>query len=302
MTRTLRIAAAQYPLHELSSPAEYTDKISRWVGEAVAAGSQLLVFPEYGAMELASLAGRHAAADLQGAIDAVSDRLPMQADLHRRLAVEHGVTIVAASGPQRHADGRATNLARIFAPSGEHGEYRKLMMTPWEREPWQVSAGPANGLCVFDLGHVRVGLLICYDIEFPLLSRALAEAGAEVVVAPSNTETEHGYWRVRTGCMARALENQVYTVHSPTVGPAPWCPPVDMNAGAAGVYAASDTGFPAGGVIALGELNEPQWVHAEVDLDLLDQVRRSGGVQTYNHWGEQPGAALLPGARTVQLV
>lgn len=302
MTRMLKIAAAQYPLHELSSPAEYTDKITRWVADAVAAGSQLLVFPEYGAMELASLAGKQAAADLQDAINAVSDRLPLQADLHRRLAVEHGVTIVAASGPQRHADGSATNVARIFAASGKQGDYHKLMMTPWEREPWQVSAGPADGLCVFDLGDVRVGLLICYDIEFPLLSRALAEAGAEVILAPSNTETEHGYWRVRTGCMARALENQVYTVHSPTVGPAPWCPPVEMNVGAAGVYAASDSGFPPGGVIALGELNEPQWVFAQVNLDLLGEVRKTGGVQTYNHWGEQPGAGWLPGARTVSLM
>ncbi|MEM7635385.1 MAG: carbon-nitrogen hydrolase family protein [Pseudomonadota bacterium] len=302
MSRTLKIAAAQYPLDELSSPDEYRDKITRWVREAVAAGSQLLVFPEYGAMELASLAGREAAANLQGAIDAVSELLPLQAELHQRLAVEHGVSIVAASGPQRHSDGSATNVARIFAPSGKQGEYHKLMMTPWEREPWQVSAGPADGLCVFDLGQVRVGLVICYDIEFPLLSRALAEAGAEVILAPSNTETEHGYWRVRTGCMARALENQVYTVHSPTVGAATWCPPVEMNVGAAGVYAASDTGFPAGGVMALGELNKPQWVYAELDLGLLQQVRGSGGVQTYNHWGEQPGAALLPSARAVSLV
>ncbi|MEO1161577.1 MAG: amidohydrolase, partial [Pseudomonadota bacterium] len=76
MTRTLKIASAQYPLDELSSQAEYTDKIIRWVDEAAAAGSQLLVFPEYGAMELAALAGQDAAADLQGAIDAVSERLP----------------------------------------------------------------------------------------------------------------------------------------------------------------------------------------------------------------------------------
>ncbi len=154
---------------------------------------------------------------------------------------------------------------------------------------------------MFDIGIAKVGLVICYDIEFPLLSRALAEAGAEVILAPSNTETEHGYWRVRTGCMARALENQVYTVHSPTVGAAPWCPPVEMNVGAAGIYAASDTGFPAGGVIALGNINKVQWVHAEVDLDLLANVRLSGGVQTYNHWMEQPGAGALPAARVTSL-
>jgi predicted amidohydrolase len=151
------------------------------------------------------------------------------------------------------------------------------------------------------IGIAKVGLVICYDIEFPLLSRALAEAGAEIILAPSNTETEHGYWRVRTGCMARALENQVYTVHSPTVGPAPWCPPVEMNVGSAGIYAASDTGFPAGGVMALGELNKPQWVHAQVDLDLLAEVRKSGGVQTFNHWPEQPGAGPLPAAKVTKL-
>jgi predicted amidohydrolase len=211
------------------------------------------------------------------------------------------VTIVGASGPVRHADGSATNVARMFHPSGKVGEYAKLMMTPWERDPWKVSAGPASGLQVFDIGIAKVGLVICYDIEFPLLSRALAEAGAEIILAPSNTETERGYWRVRTGCMARALENQVYTVHSPTVGPAAWCPPVEMNVGAAGVYAASDTGFPAGGVMALGDINKPQWVHAQVDLDLLAGVRQSGGVQTFNHWAEQPGAGPLPAARVTKL-
>ncbi len=301
MSKTLNIAAAQYPLDELQSEAQYEDKISRWVEDAVAADAKLLVFPEYGAMELAALAGPEVAADLQGAIDAVSERMELQADLHKKLAASHDVTIVAASGPVRHADGSATNVARMFHPSGKVGEYAKLMMTPWERDPWKVCAGPASGLQVFDLGFAKVGLVICYDIEFPLLSRALAEAGAEIILAPSNTETEHGYWRVRTGCMARALENQVYTVHSPTVGPAPWCPPVEMNVGSAGIYAASDTGFPAGGVMALGELNNPQWVHAQVDLDLLAKVRQSGGVQTFNHWPEQPGAGPLPAAKVTTL-
>lgn len=301
MSRTLTIAAAQYPLDELQSEAQYEDKISRWVEEAVAAQAKLLVFPEYGAMELAALAGPDAAADLQGAIDAVSDRLALQADVHSKLARAHDVTIVAASGPKRQANGIATNVAGIFHPSGKRGAYAKLMMTPWERAPWQISAGPASGLQMFDIGIAKVGLVICYDIEFPLLARALAEAGAEIILAPSNTETEHGYWRVRTGCMARALENQVYTVHSPTVGAAPWCPPVEMNVGAAGVYAASDNGFPAGGVMALGELNKPQWVFAEVDLDLLGAVRQSGGVQTYAHWMEQPGAAALPVAKVTVL-
>lgn len=302
MTRTLKIAAAQYPLDELASEAEYTAKITRWVEGAVVENANVLVFPEYGAMELAALAGPEAAADLQQSIDAVSDRLALQADIHRNLATKHGVFIVAASGPQRHADGRATNVAHIHAPSGKSGGYHKLMPTPGERDPWGIAAGSASGLTVFDIGSCRIGLVICYDIEFPLIARALAEAGAEIILAPSNTETEHGYWRVRTGCMARALENQIYTVHSPTVGPAPWCTAVDHNTGAAGIFAPSDIGFPPGGVIALGELNKPQWVFADVDLDMLASVRKSGNVQTWNHWPEQPGAGSLPKARVVSLV
>jgi predicted amidohydrolase len=86
VSRTLNIAAAQYPLDELQSQAQYEDKISRWVEDAVAVQAQLLVFPEYGAMELAALAGPDVAADLQGAIDAVSERMELQAGLHARLA------------------------------------------------------------------------------------------------------------------------------------------------------------------------------------------------------------------------
>jgi predicted amidohydrolase len=157
VSRTLNIAAAQYQLDELQSQAQYEDKISRWVEEAVAADAKLLVFPEYGAMELAALAGPEVAADLQGAIDAVSERMELQATLHTTLAASHDVTIVAASGPVRHADGSATNVARMFHPSGKVGEYAKLMMTPWERDPGRCAAGPASGLQVFDHRHRESG-------------------------------------------------------------------------------------------------------------------------------------------------
>ncbi len=60
-------------------------------------------------------------------------------------------------------------------------------------------------------------------------------------------------------------------------------------------------GFPPGGVLALGEMNKPQWVYAEVDLDLIAKVRASGGVQTYKHWPEQPGAGALPEAQVVNI-
>jgi predicted amidohydrolase len=205
---------------------------------------------------------------------------------------------VAGSFLQRTKAG-VVNVAHIFGPTGVKGRYEKLMPTPWERDVAKVKGGHEIG--VFDTGKARIGLVICYDIEFPLIGRALAEAGAEVIVAPSNTETEWGYWRVRTGAMARALENQIYTVHCPTVGEAPGVVACPINIGAAGIFAPSDRGFPPGGVIALGEMNRPQWVYATLDLDLIATVRQSGGVQTYRHWTEQPGAGPLPQARLIDI-
>jgi predicted amidohydrolase len=296
MTRKIKIAASQYPLDELKDLAAYEAKITRWVDEAVGAGAGLLVFPEYGAMELAGIGGK--AGDVQASFDAVSGLMPDLDRVHARLAAKHGMTIVASSGPQRRP-GCTMNVAHIFGPTGLLGHYDKIMPTPWERDPWNIASGKT--LTVFDVGITRIGLLICYDIEFPLLSRALAEAGAEIILAPSNTETEWGYWRVRTGAVARALENQVYTVHSPVVGSSPWSAACPANCGMAGIFAPSDVGFPPGGVLALGEMNMPKWVYAEVDLDLIAKVRASGGVQTYKHWPEQPGAGALPKARVVDI-
>ena len=302
MSRTVYISAAQYPLDFFLSAPEYKNKLHDWVKEAASEGAQLLVFPEYGAMELASLAGEKAAADLTTSIDAVSERLELQASVHEELALKFNVAIIAASGPQRHPDGKVTNVARIFGPTGKQDEYHKLMPTPWERNSWGISPGPKDGLKVFDLGFAKVGLVICYDMEFPLISRALAESGADVILAPSNTETEHGFWRVRTGCMARALENQLYTVHAPTVGNVEWCPAVDINIGAAGIFAPSDQGFPPGGVLVMGEMNRPQWVYAKLDLNVTKGLRENGGVQTYQHWQEQPGAGNLPPAQVISLI
>ncbi|MFT3671337.1 carbon-nitrogen hydrolase family protein [Aestuariivirga sp.] len=296
MSRHVTIAAAQYPLDEVASLVAWKAKVTRWVEEAVKAGGQILVFPEYGNMELSAIGGR--GRDLHGSIAAVSDYTGEIAAITQELARKHGVMIVAGSAPCVIDDERF-NIAQVAGPGGKTGSYTKIMPTPWERDPWQINGG--RELKVFDIGIAKVGLVICYDIEFPLLARALAEAGAEIILAPSNTETEWGYWRVRTGAAARALENQVYTVHSPCVGPAPFCTACEANTGMAGIFAPPDRGFPPNGVMALGEMNKPQWVTARVDLDLLAAARREGGVRTYQHWTEQPGVSELPDATVIDL-
>ncbi|NKJ43574.1 MULTISPECIES: carbon-nitrogen hydrolase family protein [unclassified Novosphingobium] len=297
------VAAAQYPIDRLADWAAYEAKLTAWVEEAVAAGAALLVFPEYGAMELASL-DPATMGDLAGSIDTVSALLPRVDALHARLAQAHGVHILAASAPRRDGDGRSRNAARLFAPDGAMATQDKLIMTRFEREEWFITGGDA--LRVFDTALGRLAITICYDSEFPLLARAAVEAGAQVLLVPSCTDTLHGYWRVRLGSQARALEGQCFVVQSPTVGDAAWSPAVDVNRGAAGIYGPPDAapaggGMPADGVLALGEEGVGQWVYATIDTAHVDALRCEGGVLTVAHWTEQPGAAPLPAVAIVPL-
>lgn len=280
------IAAAAYPLTFLPDFAAWEAKLARWVGDAVAQGADLLVFPEYGAMELAALGGAEVAADLERALHEVARWRAAVDAAHLRLAAEHGVHILGASGPVfATAAGRPVNRATLYGPAGIVGHQDKQIMTRFEREIWFVDAGA--GLPVFDTPLGRIGVLICYDSEFPLLARRMAEAGAEVLLVPSCTDSLAGFTRVRVGAMARALENQCVTVQAPTVGLAPWCPAVDENVGRAAIYGPPDRGFPETGILAETGLNEPGWAVARVDLAAVHAVRRDGGVLNHRHWDEQ---------------
>ncbi len=292
----IRVAAAQYPLEALGTLAAYRDKLARWVAEAAGNGARLLVFPEYGAMEYASAAGAAAAADLQASLAAVSDALPEMDAAHAELARQHRVHILASSGPSQRGT-RHVNAARLFCPAGKAGVQEKLMMTPFERA-WGIAAGET--LRVFDTALGRIGVAVCYDCEFPLLVRAQAEAGAELVLVPSCTEFLSGYHRVRTAALARALENGCATVLSPTVGDAPWSPAVDRNAGAAGVFGPADHELSETGVLAEGQVNRPGWVYADIDTAELRRVRESGEMRNSTDWSAQPGAAPL--AQSVEIV
>lgn len=297
--RRVRVAAAQYPIAEITSFSDFENKLAQWVRQAVAHGAQLLVFPEYGAMELARIAGRHVSRDLHGSTEVLQYYLADYDAAHAALAKELGVFILAGSAPTRLTDGRFVNRARLFSPKGTSGFQQKHIMTRFEAEDWGISG--STGLCVFDVGIAKLGIVICYDIEFPLIARALAEAGAEILLAPSCTDTLAGYYRVRHGCAARALENQLYVVLSPTVGDAHWSAALDVNFGAAGVFAPPDGLYPADGIIAEGTCNEPQWLYADLDLDLLAQVRKEGDVLNHRNWDLQPGTPVLPAARPVSL-
>ncbi|MEQ3644648.1 carbon-nitrogen hydrolase family protein [uncultured Paracoccus sp.] len=283
----MKIAAAAYPIDWFDSFDAYAAKLARWVSDADA---DLLVFPEYGAMELASLSGRAVAGDLEASLHAVAALDPQVRALHADLAARHGCHILGASGPA--FDGaRPVNRAVLYGPDGVVGHQDKQIMTRFEREEWHVTGAP--GLRIFDTTLGRIGILICYDSEFPLLGRVLAQAGAQLLLVPSCTDTVAGFSRVRIGAMARALESQCVVVQAPTVGPCDWMPALDENRGRAAIYGPPDGFWPETGIIAEGEMDAPGWVRATVDLSRVDVSRRDGAVLPFAHWPEQEPCRLI---------
>lgn len=280
----MKIATCAYQIDWVESFGCYEAKLARMVAEAAGQGAQLLVFPEYGALELAATAGKHAAGGVESAMRATHALWPEIQAAHARLAREHGVHILGASGPC-YTGARPVNRAMFYTPDGRIEAHDKQIMTRYEREVMDIRPGAPLKLMETDLG--RIGVLICYDSEFPLLGRALAEAGAEILLVPSATETLAGYSRVRIGAMARALENQCVAVHSPLQGPAPWNPIVEASAGAAALYGPPDKGFPETGVLAQGPLDQPGWSYGEVSRAAIAEVRRDGHVLNHRHWDEQ---------------
>ena len=280
----MKIATAAYPLDFLSSEAQYEDKLARWVEDAATAGADMLIFPEYAGMELATLAGADVAGDLEQSLWAAAERQADADALHVRLAAAHDVHILAWSGPAS-VKGRPVNRARLITPDGQIGRQDKQIMTRFEAEEWDVV--PGNGLQVFETALGKIGVLICYDCEFPLLGRALA--ACDVICVPSVTEATSGYWRVRIGAQARALEQQCFTIMSSVVGTADWSEALGTSHGRGGVFCPPDVGMPPDGVLALGGMNTPGWTFATLDLAQINRVRADGVVLNRRDWCAQEG-------------
>lgn len=285
---TIYIAAAQYDISYFQNLTEFEQKLERWVKEAAQQGAQLLVFPEYASLELCSLLDKPLQSDLQGQLHALQDYLAHFLEVHQRLAQSYQVTLVAGSFPVKTTlqdQSVFVNRSHVIHPNGTVDFQDKQIMTRFENEEWFIAAG--TEIKVIDTAVGKIGISICYDSEFPLIARRQIELGADFIVVPSVTETLHGYYRVKIGSQARALENQCYVIHAPLVGEAPWSLAADISRGCAGIYTPVDHGFPANGILAQGELDKAMWVYAELDLAKTQAVRTQGHVLNFRDWDRQ---------------
>ena len=280
---TLRLGVLAWRVGHPASVAEYAATLDARVAEAVSAGAQLLLMPEYACTEIAAAFATRP--DPAAELDAACHYAPALLDAMRACAMRHQVWLQPGTLPVRRPEG-IVNQAPLFAPDGQMAVQDKHVLTRFETELWSIHPGRPPGVVETPWG--RIGIAICYDLEFPHLIRAQVEAGAWLILAPSCTDIVAGFNRVRLAARARALESQCYVAVAPTVGDAPWLATLDTNRGYAAVFGPVDRGFPEDGVLARGAMDQPGWLYADLDPARLDAVRADGAVRNHRDWPAQP--------------
>jgi len=265
----VRIAAIQYQLRQIDDFEGFERQVHFVLKAAADYRPHFVLLPEIFTTQLLSFMQND---NVAAAVRELSRYTPRIVDLLRDHAVKHGYYLIGGTHPTNR-DGSIYNTAYLFTPRGDMFTQDKVHRTRWEKKEWDTTAG--EELKVFRTEFGVIGILICYDIEFPEMARKICESGADILFVPSCTDDRQGYLRVRYCCHARAIENQVYVAMTSTVGNLP-VESLRLHYGQASIIAPSDFPFSRDGIVAEGVINDEQIVVADVDLASLGENRLKG--------------------------
>jgi predicted amidohydrolase len=257
-------------LEELMQQAEY------FVDAVSAYRSDFALFPEFFNAPL--MADNNHLPESE-AIRELAKHTPEIVQKFSELAISYNINIITGSMPEIK-DGLLYNVGYICKRDGATDRYEKLHVTPDEAKVWGMQGG--NQLKTFDTDCGKIGVLICYDSEFPELSRLLADEGMDILFIPFLTDTQNGYSRVRHCAQARAIENECYVAIAGSVGNLPKVNNMDIQYAQSMVFTPCDFSFPANGIKAEATTNTEMILIADVDLDLLKDLNKFGSVRNLN--------------------
>jgi|TARA_B110000971_G_scaffold220346_1_gene263685 predicted amidohydrolase len=257
-------------LEELMQQAEY------FVDAVSAYRSDFALFPEFFNAPL--MADNNHLPESE-AIRELAKYTPQIVQKFSELAISYNINIITGSMPEIKNE-LLYNVGYICKRDGSTERYEKLHVTPDEAKVWGMQGG--NELKTFDTDCGKIGVLICYDSEFPELSRLLADEGMDILFIPFLTDTQNGYSRVRHCAQARAIENECYVAIAGSVGNLPKVNNMDIQYAQSMVFTPCDFSFPANGIKAEATTNTEMILIADVDLDLLKDLNKFGSVRNLN--------------------
>ena len=268
----VRICTVQYMLKRIEGFEEFARQCEYFIDVSSVYNSDFVVFPETFTIQLLSfldetVPGRQ----VQRLTEFTEDYIK----LFSELAVKYNVNVVGGSHFVEE-EGLIYNVSYLFRRDGTIDSQYKLHITPAEKKWWGIQ--PGSELKVFETDRGRIAILICYDIQFPELSRMAADRGANIIFTPFCTDDRQGYLRVRYCSQARAIENQVFTVICGAVGNLTHVARTDTQYAQSGIFSPSDFPFPRDGIVGECSANIETVVVGEIDLEILRRNRSTGTV------------------------
>ncbi|HET7360931.1 MAG TPA: bifunctional GNAT family N-acetyltransferase/carbon-nitrogen hydrolase family protein [Salinimicrobium sp.] len=269
----VRLGLVQWQMRLLKDFDALVAQIESFVDSVSDYQSDFILFPEFFNAPLMAKYNHLNEAEAIRELEKYTDRL---LQIFIDFAITYNINIITGSMPQIIGE-HMHNVGYLCRRDGSYERYEKLHITPAETNAWGMKGG--NVLKTMDTDCGKIGVLICYDVEFPELSRLLAEEGMNILFVPFMTDTQNGYSRVRLCAQARAIENECYVAIAGSVGNLPKVDNMDIQYAQSAVFTPSDFAFPVNGVKAEATPNTESTLLADIDLDLLKELHNFGSVR-----------------------
>ncbi len=268
-----RVGVVQWQMRRTNSLEDLMQQVEFFVDTVAGYKSDFVLFPEFfNAPLMAKFNSDRASDAVRSLAEYTEDILAKM----QEFALSYNINIIAGSMPV-YDDGALYNVCYLLRRDGTRDAQYKLHVTPDEELHWGMQGG--YKLRTFDTDVGKIGILICYDVEFPELSRILADDGMQILFVPYWTDTKNSYQRVRICAHARAVENECYVVISGSVGNLPRVENMDIQYSQSAVFSPSDVPFPHDAIVAEATPNTETTLIADLDLDLLKELKKHGAVR-----------------------
>lgn len=271
---TVRLGLVQWQMRHFNNAEALYDQMEFFIDAVSGYKSDFVLFPE---LFNAPLMAGHNHLSEADAIRKLAEFTEPLRDRCINFAISYNINIITGSMPLLK-DNQLYNVGYLCRRDGSFEMYEKIHITPNEVTYWGMQGG--NSIKTFETDAGKIGVLICYDVEFPELSRLLADEGMDILFVPFLTDTQNGYTRVRHCSMARAIENECYVAIAGSVGNLPKVSNMDIQYAQSAVFTPSDFAFPTNGVKSEATPNTEMTLIADVNLDLLKELHEYGAVKT----------------------
>ena len=269
-----RLGVVQWQMRRFDSFDDFMQQVEFFVDTVSDYQADIVLFPELLNAPLIHTYEGNNPADAMRMLAAYTDDI-RQSMIDMALA--YNINIVAGSVPSLDDSGRLRNVSYLCRRDGTWDSQSKLHITPEEGAHWRFIGG--NALKVFDTDVGKIGILICYDVEFPELARLQALKGMKLLLVPYWTDTKTGYLRVRRCAQARAIENECFVAISGSVGNIPKVETMGIQYSQSAVFTPSDFSFPHDAIAAEATPGIETTLVADLDLDMIKELRALGSVR-----------------------